>query len=57
MRNILIIIGIIIFSINISLAKNFVKGEIYQNNIKNVFGTKVTISFPPGKWTVVKTAV
>ena len=56
MRNILIIIGIIIFSINISLAKNFVKGEIYQNNIKNVFGTKVTISFPPGKWKVVKTS-
>jgi hypothetical protein len=42
--------------VNLSLANNFIKGEIYQNNIKNVFGTKVTISFPPGKWKVVKTS-
>ena len=55
MRNILIIIiGIIIFSINISLATNFIKGETYQNNVKNVFGTRMMVSFPSGKWKVEK---
>jgi len=54
MRNILITIGIIIFSINISLANNFIKGEIYQNHFSNAYGTDVTISFPPGNWKATK---
>ena len=54
MRNILIIIGTIIFSINISLATNIIKGEIYQNHIEKVFGTKMTVSLPPGKWKAVE---
>ena len=54
MRNILIIIGIIIFSINISLATNIIKGEVYQNHINKVFGTRMTVSLPPGKWEAVK---
>ena len=54
MRNILITIGIIIFSINISLANNFIKGEIYQNHFSDALGTGVTISFPPGEWKATK---
>ena len=42
--------------VNLSLSADFIKGDVYQNNIENVFGTKVTISFPPGKWKVVKTS-
>ena len=54
MKNIITIISLVIFSINISLATDFIKGNTYQNNVKNVFGTKMTVSFPPGKWEVTK---
>ena len=54
MRNVLIIIGIIIFSINISSATNIIKGKVYQNHINEVFGTRMTVSLPPGKWEAVK---
>ena len=54
MRNILIIIGTIIFSINISLATDIVKGEVYQNHINKIFGTRMTVSLPPGKWKAVE---
>tara|TARA_B100000795_G_C22734428_1_gene412735 strand:- start:105 stop:1067 length:963 start_codon:yes stop_codon:yes gene_type:complete len=54
MKNTFIIILLVIFSINISLATNFIKGETYRNNVKNVFGTKMMVSFPPGKWEVKK---
>lgn len=33
-------------------AANIIKGEIYQNHIDNAFGTKMTVSLPPGKWKV-----
>ncbi|MDA9640653.1 SHOCT domain-containing protein [Pelagibacteraceae bacterium] len=54
MRNILIIIGTIIFSINISLATDIIKGEVYQNHINTVFGTRMTVSLPPGQWKAVE---
>ena len=57
MRNILIIIGTIIFSINISLATDIIKGEVYQNHLNKVFGTKMTVSLPPGKWKAVEVTV
>ena len=54
MKNIFIIIFLIIFSIKFSLASDFIKGKTYQNNVKNVFGTKMMVSFPSGKWKVTK---
>ena len=54
MRNLLATVGIIIFSINTSFAFSFIKGEIYQNSVKNVFGTKMTVSFPSGEWVAQK---
>jgi len=54
MRIILIIIGLLLLNINISLATNFIKGVAYENNVKNVFGTRMMVSFPSGKWEVEK---
>tara|TARA_B100001093_G_scaffold142747_1_gene135205 strand:- start:53 stop:1372 length:1320 start_codon:yes stop_codon:yes gene_type:complete len=54
MKNAVIIIFIFLTTINLSYGNSFVKGQTYQNNIKKVYNTRVTISLPPGKWEVVE---
>ena len=54
MRKLALIIFTLLMGVNLSLANNFIKGEIYQNHFSNAYGTGVTISFPPGEWKATK---
>ena len=54
MKKIYLIIFTFLLGINLSLANNFIKGDVYQNNFYDALGTGVTISFPPGEWKATK---
>jgi hypothetical protein len=54
MKNAFVILFIFLTTINFSYGNSFVKGQTYQNNIKKVYNTRVTISLPPGKWEAVE---
>ena len=54
MKKLALIIFTFIMGVNLSLANDFIKGEVYQNHFSDAYGTGVTISFPPGEWKATK---
>ena len=54
MKELALIILTFIMGVNLSLANDFIKGEVYQNHFSDAYGTGVTISFPPGEWKATK---